>query len=69
MKKVNEGVYNAVKSLTEGEYAGGTTLRFGLEDNSVGLAPTTDNLSEDTLNYVNEKIEQIINGEITVPSE
>lgn len=69
MKKVNEGVYNTVKSLTEGEYAGGTTLRFGLEDNSVGLAPTTDNLSEDTLNYVNEKIEQIINGEITVPSK
>ncbi len=69
MKKVNEGVYNAVKLLAEDKFTGGTTLRYGLEDNSIGLAPTTDNLSEDTLNYVNGKIEEIINGQITVPSK
>ncbi|QJA09330.1 BMP family ABC transporter substrate-binding protein [Romboutsia sp. CE17] len=69
MKKVNEGVYNTVKSLIDGNFEGGSTLRFGLEDNSVGLAPTTNNISQETLDYVNEKIEQIINNEITVPSK
>ncbi|WP_243113293.1 BMP family lipoprotein [Romboutsia sp. Marseille-P6047] len=69
MKKVNEGVYNAVKLLAEGKFTGGTTLRYGLEDNSIGLAPTTDNLSEETLNYVNGKIEEIVNGKIIVPNK
>ena len=70
MKKVNEGVYNTVKAMIEGNYDGGTTIRYGLEDNSIGLAPSTDkNVSQDIIDYVNKKINQIINKEIEVPSK
>lgn len=56
--------------MIEGNYDGGTTIRYGLEDNSIGLAPSTDkNVSQDIIDYVNKKINQIINKEIEVPSK
>ena len=70
MKKVDEGVYNVVKNLQDGTFDGGKTLVFGLQEEGIGLAPSTSkNVSQDVIDYVNEKIEKIISGEIVVPNK
>lgn len=70
MKKVNEGVYTLVKNLNDGTFDGGKTLVFGLKEEGIGLAPSTDkNVPKEVIDYVNVKIEKIISGEIVVPSK
>lgn len=70
MKKVNEGVYAVVKDLKDGKFDGGKTLVFGLKEEGIGLAPSTDkNVPQDVIDYVNEQIEKIISGEIVVPNK
>lgn len=70
MKKVNEGVYTVVENLKDGKLDGGKTLVFGLKEEGIGLAPSTDkNVPKDVIDYVNSKIEKIISGEIVVPNK
>lgn len=70
MKKVNEGVYKVVKDLKDGTFDGGNTLVFGLKEEGIGLAPSTDkNVPQDVIDYVNEQIEDIISGKIVVPNK
>ena len=70
MKKVNEGVFNVVKDLSEGNFDGGKTLVFGLKEDGIGLAPSTDkNVPQDVIDYVNDQIEKITSGEIVVPNK
>ena len=70
MKKVNEGVYSVVESLKDGTFEGGKTLVFGLKEEGIGLAPSTDkNVPQDVIDYVNEKVEKIISGDIVVPNK
>lgn len=70
MKKVNEGVYQVVKNLKDGKFEGGKTLVFGLKEEGIGLAPSTDkNVPQDVIDYVNEQAEKIISGEIVVPNK
>lgn len=70
MKKVNEGVYTVVENLKDGKLDGGKTLVFGLKEEGIGLASSTDkNVPKDVIDYVNSKIEKIISGEIVVPNK
>ena len=70
MKKVNEGVYSVVKTLKDGTFEGGKTLVFGLKEEGIGLAPSTDkNVPQDVIDYVNKKVEKIISGDIVVPNK
>ena len=70
MKKVNEGVYSVVKTLKDGTFEGGKTLVFGLKEEGIGLAPSTDkNVPQDVIDYVNKKVEKIISGEIVVQNK
>ena len=70
MKKVNEGVYKVVENLKDGTFDGGNTLVFGLKEEGIGLAPSTDkNVPQDVIDYVNEQIEDIISGKIVVPNK
>jgi len=70
MKKVNEGVYTVVENLKDDKLDGGKTLVFGLKEEGIGLAPSTDkNVPKDVIDYVNSKIEKIISGEIVVPNK
>ncbi|MBN9648662.1 BMP family lipoprotein [Terrisporobacter sp.] len=70
MKKVNEGVYTVVENLKDGKLDGGKTLVFGLKEEGIGLAASTDkNVPKDVIDYVNSKIEKIISGEIVVPNK
>ena len=68
VKRVDLAVQEISKKAMEGNFPGGETVEFGLEDNAVDIAPTTDNLSEEILNKVAEYKEKIKNGEIKVPA-
>ncbi len=68
MKRVDVGIYETVKELVEGKFAGGTSVTYGLDQDAVGLPETTKNLvSQETLDYVAEQTEKLKAGEIKVP--
>ena len=68
IKRVDLAVQEISKQAMEGSFPGGETIEFGLADNGVDIAPTTDNLTEDILKKVEEYKEKIKNNEIKVPS-
>ena len=69
MKRVDVGVYNVTKDLAEGNYEGGKTVTYGLEDGgAVDIAPTSDkHVPEEILNEIEDLKQMIIDGEIEVP--
>ena len=68
IKRVDVGMYETVKELVEGKFQGGTSTTYGLEQNGIGIADTTSNLvPQDVLDFVNEKIEELKDGKISVP--
>lgn len=68
MKNVDQAVYNVSQDAAEGNFPGGENVSFGLSDDGVGLAETSDiNVSEEVLEKVEMYKEQIINGEIDIP--
>lgn len=69
MKRVDVGIYNIVKDLTEGKFPGGETIVYGLADGgAVDIAPTSDkHVPQDILDEVEELKQMIIDGEIDVP--
>lgn len=69
MKRVDNAVINIVKDLNDGKYTSGDVVVYGLKDDGVGIAPTTDKLVDSKiLDEVNLIKDKIINGEIKVPS-
>lgn len=70
MKRVDVGVYNIVKALKEGNFPGGTTVTYGLEDNgAVDIAPTSSkNVPAEILEVVEKVKQDIIDGKIEVPA-
>ena len=68
IKRVDVGMYETVKELVEGNFQGGKSVTYGLEQNGVGIADTTSNLvPQEILDFVNEQIEKLKSGEISVP--
>lgn len=68
MKRVDVGVYNVVKGLVDGEFPGGETVVYGLEEEGVDIAPTSDkHVPADLLKEVEDIKKLIIDGEIDVP--
>ena len=45
IKRVDVGVYETVKDLLDGKFEGGTVTVYGLDQDAVGIAPTTKKLS------------------------
>lgn len=69
LKKVNVGVYDTVKAFVEGKLTGGEAKVYGLKEDGVGIPESTKNLvPQDILDYVNEMIEKVKNGEVKVPA-
>ena len=68
MKRVDNAIYNVVKDLVDGKFAGGSTVEYGLADGGVDIAPTSDkHVPANILAEVNELKAQIIAGSIVVP--
>jgi basic membrane protein A and related proteins len=69
IKRVDVAVQDIATRALNDEFPGGEVVEYGLEDNGIGVAETNEEaLTEDILNAVNDYKEQIINGDITVPS-
>jgi basic membrane protein A len=68
MKRVDVAVFETIKAAHEGNFQAGTVV-FGLQEDGVGLAPTTsNNTPQEVIDQVNELRDKIIAGEITVPT-
>ncbi|UOE96454.1 BMP family ABC transporter substrate-binding protein [Alkalihalobacillus sp. LMS39] len=67
IKRVDNALYAVNEQTMEGNYPGGEILEFGLEDEAVGIAENTENVSDEAQERVNEYIEQIQAGDIEVP--
>ena len=69
IKRVDMVVYSTIQDLVKGEFKGGEISTFGLSEDGVGIAPTTDkNVDVEILAFVEEQAEKIKNSEIKVPS-
>ncbi len=73
LKRVDTAVYDVILQVAEGEFQSGTQV-FGLEEEGVDYAVNQYNdnpelLSEDIQNQLEEYKQQIIDGEIEVPTE
>lgn len=67
MKRVDNACYDTVQSCIDGTLEGGVHT-YDLASQGVDIAPTTDNLSDDVVEAVEQVKEQIINGDIVVPN-
>lgn len=67
VKRVDQAVYQVAQRTKDGNFPGGEIVEFGLQEEGVGIAPTTENLSEAILSRVEEFKTKILNGEINVP--
>ncbi|MBM6618382.1 BMP family lipoprotein [Bacillus suaedaesalsae] len=68
VKRVDTAVYEVSKMAKEGKFPGGTIVEFGLDNDGIGIAPTQENVSEESLALVKEYQEKILAGEIKVPA-
>ena len=67
VKRVNQAVYQVAEMTLNGEFPGGEVLEFGLDDQGVGIAETTDNVTEESLDAIEDYKQQILDGELEVP--
>lgn len=69
MKRVDVGVYRIAEDIVNGEFPGGETVVYGLEEEGVDIAPTSDkHVPEEILEEIEELKKQIIDGDIVVPA-
>ncbi|WP_088005977.1 BMP family lipoprotein [Indiicoccus explosivorum] len=67
LKRVDNAVYDISTMAMNGEFPGGETIVYGLEDEGVALADSRGAITEDVLAQIEEFKQQIVAGEITVP--
>ncbi|MBS4537776.1 BMP family ABC transporter substrate-binding protein [Clostridium sp. D2Q-11] len=68
VKRVDIAMFDIAERLQDGKFPGGETIVYGLDDDGVGIAPTSDkHVPEDILAEVEEIKQSIIDGEIVVP--
>lgn len=69
VKRVDTATYDAVKDLTAGKFEGGKNKVFGLKEEGVDIAKTSDkNVPKDVLDLVGKYKKAIVDGKITVPA-
>lgn len=68
IKRVDMGTYNVIKDVKEDKFKGGQTIRYGLQEGAVDIAPTSDkHVPKEILDRVEELKKEIIEGKIDVP--
>lgn len=66
MKRVDNACYDEAEAVLNGTFESGVKT-YTLAEAGVDIAPTTDNLSDEVLDAINEIKESIISGDIVVP--
>lgn len=69
VKRVDNATYAVVKDLVNGKFEGGKSEVFGLKEDGVGVAPSSNkNVPSDVLSLTDKYKDAIKNGKITVPT-
>jgi basic membrane protein A and related proteins len=68
VKRVDVSVFDTVKAIQEGTFKPGTDALFNLENEGVAVGTTSDKVTQDILDKVDELKQQIIDGDITPKS-
>jgi basic membrane protein A len=72
VKRVDVGIYSAIKLAKAGKFKGGTNLVFNLKNNGVALGKFSPKLKKAEVKAINAKLnslkKQIISGKIKVPT-
>ncbi len=68
VKRVDTSVFDTVKAIQEGTFQAGTDAVFNLENEGVAIGTTSDKVTQDILDKVDELKQQIIDGTITPKS-
>ena len=64
VKRVDTSVFDTVKAIQEGSFKGGTDATFDLENDGVAIGKTSDKVTQDILDKVDELKQQIIDGQL-----
>lgn len=66
LKKIDQAMIDMIKAEIAGSFPGGQTVTLTVENDGVGLPESNPNLSDTTVQKVNEVVEKIKAGEVTV---
>ena len=67
LKRVDTGIFDAVKQAKAGKFKGGTDLLFDLNNNGVGLGKVSPKVPAMDLTAVKTLEAKIISGKVKVP--
>ena len=68
MKRLDNAVYKYIDAKVNNSFQGGETIILSAADDGVGLPDTNPNLSEDTINKINETKQNLADGRLKIPS-
>jgi len=69
MKYIDQAAYDMIKAELDGTFPGGEILTFDVTNNGVGIPKENPNLSAETVGKVNEVLELLKEGTVTVSAE
>ena len=67
IKKVDEAVYGAIKSVADGSFTGGQDASFGVAEGAVGLGTVSPDVPQEALDAVDAQAEAIKAGDLEHP--
>lgn len=68
IKNVDQVIYQVTKEMADGKFSGGTATSYGLAEEAVGIAPTSDkHVPAEILKAADDVKAKIVDGTITVP--
>jgi basic membrane protein A len=68
VKRVNNGVFEAIKQAQAGEFAGGTDLVFDLKNDGVGVGKINPSVPQEDIDLMNDYKARIVDGSLEVPA-
>lgn len=71
VKRVDNAVFETIKQIVDGVFAGGVNMEFGLAEEGVGIAPYHDfesKVSQDIKDAVEAARNAVLDGSVTVPA-
>ncbi|WP_058486408.1 BMP family lipoprotein [Defluviitalea phaphyphila] len=68
VKGIDLAAYNYIDAALNGTFPGGEIVTLGLKENAVGIPEENPNLSEDVINKLEEVKQEVIDGNLVIPS-
>ena len=69
VKKINNASFDMIEAAINDQFPGGKTLVYSVNNNGVGIPEENPNLDSSVVETVNEILEKMKNGEVTVSDE